>query len=284
MPKQRKIELEDDAGLEALEACRKAPKPRKTTSKTKTKKTTATEASKSSEYAPKRRKTTQSQSKSKPSARKSHKKGSSRKQQTPPVLAARIVIAALMILMISTVYCLDFSRVTSNAMMPTLAEGDWVVSWAPRWVHVGFEPGDVVWVNKTQSDAEPNFLRLIAQNNAEISYSNDTIRIDGVSPERRLLTNDAIVRPPEEPEIWRETLNSGVSWRIMLPQQGLYGTNTGRINLQNNDMFLIGDNRMASYDSRQRGVYSRNQVQGRALFVLASARDDALLGHWIKPL
>jgi type IV secretory pathway protease TraF len=49
-------------------------------------------------------------------------------------------------------------------------------------------------------------------------------------------------------------------------------------------MFLIGDNRMASYDSRQRGVYSRDQVQGRALFILASARDDALLGHWIKPL
>jgi signal peptidase I len=278
MPKQRKIELEDDAGLEALEACRKAPKRRKTSSKTK--KTDAIDALESSKSAPKRRKT----SKVKPSARKSSKKGSSRKRQTQPVLAVRIIAAALLILMLGTIYCLEFSRVTSNAMMPTLAKGDWVVSWAPRWIHVGYEPGDVVWVNASESDVAPNFLRLIAQNDAEISYNNDTFRINGISPERRLLTNDAIIRPPEEPEIWRETLTSGVSWRIMLPQQGLYGANSGRVDLKNNDMFLIGDNRMASYDSRQRGVYSRDQVQGRALFILASARDDALLGHWIKPL
>ena len=278
MPKQRKIELEDDAGLEALEACRKAPKRRKTTSKPQ--KPNAMDTSESSKSAPKRRKT----SKSKPSARKSSKKGSSRKRKTPSMPAVRIIAAALLILVLGTIYCLDFSRVTSNAMMPTLAEGDWVVSWAPRWVHVGYEPGDVVWVNASESEVSPNFLRLIAQNNAEISYYNDAIRINGVSPERRLLTNDAIVRPPEEPEIWRETLTSGVSWRIMLPQQGLYGANSGRVDLKNNDMFLIGDNRMASYDSRQRGVYSRDQVQGRALFILASARDDALLGHWIKPL
>lgn len=278
MPKQRKIELEDDAGLEALEACRKAPKRRKTSSKTK--KTDAIDALESSKSAPKRCKT----SKGKPSAQKSSKKGSSRKRQTQPVLAVRIIAAALLILMLGTIYCLEFSRVTSNAMMPTLAKGDWVVSWAPRWIHVGYEPGDVVWVNASGSDVAPNFLRLIAQNDAEISYNNDTFRINGVSPERRLLTNDAIIRPPEEPEIWRETLTSGVSWRIMLPQQGLYGANSGRVDLKNNDMFLIGDNRMASYDSRQRGVYSRDQVQGRALFILASARDDALLGHWIKPL
>lgn len=271
MAKQRKKEMEGDAGLEALAACEKASKG--------TKSRKASPKAKSGGKTVRRAKSDGKKTSVHARSKKGAKHGGPGR-----TYAVRLAVLAVVVLVLGTLYCLDFSRVTSNAMMPTLAEGDLVVSWAPRWVNVGYEPGDVVWVNENSSEVAPNFLRLVAKDEAEISYNNDKVRINGVSLERRLLTNDAIVRAPEEPEIWRESLSNGASWRIMLPQQGLYGDNAGRVALKSNDMFLIGDNRMASYDSRQRGVYTREQVQGRALFVLDSARDDALLGHFIKPL
>ncbi len=166
-------------------------------------------------------------------------------------------------------------------MMPTLARNDLVVSWAPIWGNLTPAPGNIILINNNKSDSEPNYLRLIANQSEEISYHSDRISVNGVPIQRLQLTNDAIVRPENEPEIWRETLQNGSKYRIMLPQHAIIGQLHGSVRAQNG-AFLAGDNRMASYDSRQNGLFEQNKLRGKALFVLESSRNDGLIANWFK--
>ena len=191
--------------------------------------------------------------------------------------AAFIVLAILIIL---GFYCFDITPVSTNAMLPALNKGDVVLSWAPRWLGADFKPGDVILLDESTNASAPNFLRLIAENGT-VSFKEDELLIDGDRPQRLQLTNTAIVRPPDEPEIWRETLANGAAYKIMLPQNAMTSALKGEVSLDKG-VFLAGDNRYASYDSRQHGAVERNQIRGKALLVLESTKNDGFLGSFIK--
>lgn len=196
------------------------------------------------------------------------------------VIWTRFAVAAAAILTLAFVALFDVSRVTSNAMMPALSRGDLVLSWAPVLLSQEFQDGDIVLV-KTVRDSEPNYLRLIASHDEVVDYYDDEISVNGQRLSRLRLTSDAIVRPVDEPEIWRETLPSGARYRIMLPQQALVGALNGSV-CADHGAFLAGDNRMASYDSRQNGLYDDSRLRGQALVVLESVRNDGIFGSWLK--
>lgn len=220
-------------------------------------------------------------SSAKTTSRKSNK--SKKNQSNSPTVLAWIKFAAAAILLLAVLCAalFDVSRVTSNAMMPTLARNDLVVSWAPIWGNISAHPGHILLVDNGDSESAPNYLRLIANNAEDITYHSDKISVNGTPIDRLLLTNDAIVRPDDEPEIWRETLKNGAKYKIMLPQHAIRGQLDGSIRAQDG-AFLAGDNRMASYDSRQNGLFQREKILGRALFVLESARNDGIVAHWLK--
>lgn len=181
------------------------------------------------------------------------------------------------------VYFLGISRVTSNAMMPALAQGDVVLSFAPVWMPMEYSPGKIVKVRSVREDIAPNFLRVLGVPGHHVSYDSDKIEIDQVPLKRRILTNDAIVRTMEEPEIWQEMLGNKV-YRITLPRQPLVGKLRGDLDLDSESYFLVGDNRAASYDSRQAGATKAGDIRGFPLIILYSSRNDGILGHFIKPV
>lgn len=189
------------------------------------------------------------------------------------------------LLLLSPLYFFDLSRVTTNAMMPALAKGDLVVSWDPKGFPLSLQPGDIALLDLTQngiSTNTPNFLRILAAHSEHVQFSHDAVSIDGKSLARMELTHSAIQRPASEPNVWRETLPNGSYYRIMLPQEVITGWQEGESSLREGEYFVVGDNRTASYDSRHFGPVEAQDIDAKALFVLKSASNDGLVGHWIK--
>ena len=214
------------------------------------------------------------------------KKGKSAKGKSRIPGRLAWIMAAVLILVLGNLYFLDISRVNTNSMMPGLSRDDLVLSWAPSWVTPELETGSIALLDLDGMDEEdteePNFLRVMGCQGDHVVFHDDKLEISGRIPKRRLLTNDAIVRPDNEPEIWRETLWNGQEYRIMVPRQPIVGKRSGESSVDG--VFLVGDNRMASYDSRQSGSYEPGKIRGRALFIIKSARNDGILGHWLKPI
>lgn len=193
----------------------------------------------------------------------------------------KFVVVILLVAALVSFFLLDFSRVSSNAMMPNFSKGDLIASWAPIW---GFEPkdkGETVLLYTGKSDMEPNVLRVLGMPGDEVAYKDDELTVNGKKLERVQLTNPAIARPDDEPEIWREKFPNAKSYRIMIPKKAVIGPTTGKIEIKDG-YFLAGDNRMASYDSRQNGICKSERIKGRVLVILESSRNDGVFGHWLK--
>ena len=174
-------------------------------------------------------------------------------------------------------------------MSPALHRGDIVVSWNPKLFSVSLTPGDIALVrpkndgeNPGDDDLNPNFLRCIASNGEDISFNQDVLQIGGTPIARIPLTADAIVRPPDVPDRWRETLPNGARYEIALPRLRLTGNLSGSLKLSPESYFLAGDNRSASLDSRQNGAFAQSEIRGRARFVVRSAQNDGFIGHFFK--
>jgi len=197
--------------------------------------------------------------------------------------SGRIKIALIMAALVTVVGIglFDVVEVSSNAMMPTMSKGDTVLTFAPAFVSLDYEAGDVVYVNSSEG-MTPNFLRMVTGPDQTVRYHGDKLEINGDKPGRLMLTNPSIVRSAETPEIWRETLGNGRNYRIMIPKQGIQGPLEGEVRLRSETAFLVGDNRMASYDSRQAGPVSLDECRGKPLLILYSSQNDGLLGHWLK--
>ena len=175
----------------------------------------------------------------------------------------------------------DVVEVSSNAMLPTMSKGDTVLTLSPAFMSLDYKAGDVVYVESSQG-VTPNFLRMVTEPDQTVRYYGDKLEINGHKPGRLLLTNPSIVRPADTPEVWRETLENGRNYRILLPKQGIHGPLAGEVKLRSETAFLVGDNRMASYDSRQTGPVSLDECRGKPLLILYSSQNDGLLGHWLK--
>lgn len=209
---------------------------------------------------------------------------SAKKQRRRPRFKIFAIAAAVPALL--CFFLFDISRATSNAMLPTLAKGDVVLSFAPRWIGVRASPGDILRVDVSGDvgDVAPNFLRCIASGGDEVAYSHDRFLINGTPLARIELTNRAIVRPQNAPDIWRETLPGGASYRISLPRLAISGFNEGKAKISPGAVFVAGDNRFAAYDSRKFGEIERKNIRGKAILILRSTQNDGLLMRWIKPL
>lgn len=220
----------------------------------------------------------------------SSSKSQSKKRASPPALAKlrRFAVAAFAAVLVFFLF-FDIGRVRSDAMAPALRRGDIVLSWNPKLFSVGLTPGDIALIRpkndgekSDDGDLNPNFLRCIASNSEDISFNQDVLQIGDTPVARMPLSSDAIVRPPDVPERWRETLPNGARYEITLPRLRLTGNLSGNLKLSPGAFFLAGDNRSASLDSRQNGAFDQSEIRGRALFVVVASQNDGFIGHLFK--
>ncbi len=128
-------------------------------------------------------------------------------------------------------------RVESISMLPNLHEGDFVIVYKLAFKSDLPDRGDVVvFYYPPDPDGEPPYIKRV------IGLPGDRVRIEG----GKVYINDQIW---DEPYLTTVT-NRGGTW--LVPEQSI---------------FVMGDNRNNSSDSRSWGMVPMDQVIGKAIFV-----------------
>ncbi len=174
---------------------------------------------------------------------------------------------ALVIAFILKTFFLTFASVSGPSMLPTLRDGDML--YVNKFMYEP-EKGDVVIVDikKILDKNDPNYeykLKRRYHVKRVIATEGDTLFIDGITG--NVYVNGEII---DEPYINNRT-NLGPRLEA-LARAGEF-TLEKPIVLGKNEVFVMGDNRQNSEDSRINGAYTENMIVGHALFRIWPLKD-----------
>jgi len=230
------------------------------------------------------------------------------------------IVGALAIFLILRAFLVEAYRIPSGSMIPTLLVGDWLfVNKAIYGAHIPFsnaslpafrDPrrGDVVvFVSPFQADEDslghdptPTLVkRLVGTPGDTLYMRNGILYVNGIAQRQGFGT-----ATPVNPEManavdplfdWQKKVGLKTSRFGPAPAQPTHD-NWGAIVVPPGKLFMMGDSRYNSKDSRYWGFVPRENVRGKPLFVYYSYNADdsdrplpmltdirwSRLGHWIR--
>ncbi|MFL5579975.1 MAG: signal peptidase I [Gemmatimonadaceae bacterium] len=202
---------------------------------------------------------------------------------------------AIAIFLVIRAFLVEAFRIPSSSMVPTLLVGDWLFVNKLRYgPHVPFtrvtlpgyaEPkrGDVVVFQSPYQadeaeagrDATPTLVkRLVAVSGDTIQMRGGLLHVNGM-PQRQGFGANANFAPgedhPDEVFAWQNRL-AVRGTRFGQPPAVPSHDNWGPLVVPKGHLWMLGDNRYCSKDSRYWGPVPRGNVRGRPLFVYYSYR------------
>jgi signal peptidase I len=230
------------------------------------------------------------------------------------------ILGALAIFLVLRAFLVEAYRIPSGSMIPTLLVGDWLfVNKAIYGAHVPFsraslpayrEPkrGDVVvFVSPYQGDEAaqgrdptPTLVkRLVGTPGDTLYMRNALLYVNGIA-QRQGFGTTAAADPGMANEVnplfdWQKKVGLKSSRFGAAPAQPTHD-NWGPVVVPPQRLFMMGDSRYNSKDSRYWGFVPRENVRGKPLFVYYSYNADdsdrplpmltdirwSRIGHWIK--
>jgi signal peptidase I len=230
------------------------------------------------------------------------------------------ILGALAIFLVLRAFLVEAYRIPSGSMIPTLLVGDWLfVNKAIYGAHVPFsraslppyrEPkrGDVVvFVSPYQGDEAaqgrdptPTLVkRLVGTPGDTLYMRNALLYVNGIA-QRQGFGATAAADPGMANEVnplfdWQKKVGLKSSRFGAAPAQPTHD-NWGPVVVPPQRLFMMGDSRYNSKDSRYWGFVPRENVRGKPLFVYYSYNADdsdrplpmltdirwSRIGHWIK--
>lgn len=214
-------------------------------------------------------------------------------------------------------FVMEAYRIPSGSMMPTLLVGDWLfVNKFIYGAHIPFtdahlpavhDPrrGDVVvFVSPYQADEAargedptPTLVKRLRGLPGDTLYMRDAVLyINGVPQKEPFIRADPHASDGIDPLFeWQKRVGLTQSRFGSAPIQPTHD-NWGPIVVPPGHMFMMGDNRYDSKDSRYWGFVPRNNVRGEPMFVYYSYNGDdsdrplpfitdirwSRIGHWIR--
>lgn len=145
------------------------------------------------------------------------------------------ILPAIVIALLIHVFLAQATRVYGQSMEPNLHTNERLVIEKLSYHFHGPQRGDVVVLHDPGGSPELLIKRVVGLPGERITIANGTVFVDGA--------------PIAEPYLDQETQGGGRSW-IVPPFM----------------VFVMGDNRSASRDSRIFGPVALDQILGRALF------------------
>ena len=230
------------------------------------------------------------------------------------------IVGALAIFLVLRAFLVEAYRIPSGSMIPTLLVGDWLfVNKAIYGAHIPFthsslpvyrEPrrGDVVvFVSPNQPDEDsagrdptPTLVkRLVGTPGDTLYMRNAILYVDGIA-QRQGYGMTTQVDPAMASSVdplfnWQKKVGLKSSRFGAAPAQPSHD-NWGPLVVPPHRLFMMGDSRYNSKDSRYWGFVPRENVRGKPLFVYYSYNADdsdrplpmltdirwSRIGHWIK--
>jgi signal peptidase I len=166
--------------------------------------------------------------------------------------AEAIIIAVLLALVIRT-FVVQAFKIPSGSMLPTLQIGDHILVNKFVYYFWPIERGDII-VFKFPQDESRDFIKRV------IGMPGDTLEIRG----KEILVNGTPLREPYAVFSDWPMLRLGERERI------------GPFVVPPNRLFMLGDNRDHSMDSRVWGFLDTSKVKGKAFIVYFSVKSDQI--------
>ncbi len=180
---------------------------------------------------------------------------------------------------------IDAYNSPSGSMSPTLVEGDYFQTRTMAFVGRLPERGEIA-VFRPTSDPEVDFIkRIVGLPGDRIQVRGGRLYINGVMVERVELSRDeAALLPQHDPSdrLYRETLPGGASHLISEVSDTAYLDNTPEFVVPPEHVFVLGDNRDRSNDSRgSLGFIPFSGLHDKPLFIYWSA-DKSRIGKMVE--
>lgn len=229
------------------------------------------------------------------------------------------IVGALAIFLVLRAFLVEAYRIPSGSMIPTLLVGDWLfVNKAIYGAHIPFsraslpavrEPrrGDVVvFVSPYQADeaergADPTptlVKRLVGAPGDTLYMRKGVLYVNGIAQRQGFGTtapNPDMANSVDPLFDWQKTVGLTSSRFGSAPAQPTHD-DWGPFVVPTRKLFMMGDSRYNSKDSRYWGFVPRENVRGKPLFVYYSYNADdsdrplppltdirwSRIGHWIK--
>ena len=176
----------------------------------------------------------------------------------------------------------DWNSVPTGSMKPTIIEGDRILTNKMAYdIRIPFTPislirlaeperGDIVIFDSKMSDKRL-VKRVIGLPGDVIEMNNNVLRINGQIlnyQTQQPTTKNATNRMDKTENLL------GTQHTIRVHQHGSIASTFGPIKVPNEHLFVLGDNRDNSGDSRMIGFIPRTEVVGRTRRVVMSLNDD----------
>lgn len=194
------------------------------------------------------------------------------------------LIVAVIIAVVLRTFVVAAYKIPTGSMIPTLKIGDCLFAWKlPYGIHIPFthhtlfgprqpERGDVV-VFKYPEDPNISFVKRV------IAVPGDKVEIR----QKRVFVNDQMLKyepvPSNDPQlkdvpmmelyiVQRETI--GTHQHYVMFRRGEDDDSYGPLVIPEKKLFVLGDNRDSSDDSRSWGLVPFNNLEGRSVLIWCS--------------
>ncbi len=219
--------------------------------------------------------------------------------------AEQIIVAVLVALLLRS-FVLEAFKIPSGSMIPTLAIGDQI--FVNKWVYGLRVPFTSIRLVDFAPPKNGDVVVFIFPNEPHDDFIKRVIGVPGDSVELRrgivYVNGKEVTRDSKGPvDVWDRETNSS-QWNLQHsdaftehlngkeytvledPMMPTRSDNFGPVEVPTGKLFVMGDNRDHSYDSRAWGMVPMQNVLGRAMFVWWSWGKDGLdikrLGTWIE--
>lgn len=173
------------------------------------------------------------------------------------------IVLALLAALVLRLFVVSAYRVSSGSMEDSLAEGDYIFvnklayEWSPP------QAGDIIVFNNPFEDSRDFIKRVAATEGQTVEIIDKVVYVDGQVAEI----------PP---------LSKHIDYRIF-PSVLSNRDNFGPMMVPANQVFVLGDNRDDSQDSRYWGNLDKSYIKGKAIFVYFSYAPDPNSPEWKAP-